>query len=298
MRNTKLIGTGVALVTPFDENCNIDFNSLKKIIEKSLNNGINYFVVLGTTAESVTLSLDEQDQILKFVIKIVNKRVPIVLGMGGNNTDYLLNRISKTNFSDITAILSVAPYYNKPTQEGLFQHYSKIAEKCPIDILLYNVPGRTSSNIEPETISKLANSYKNIVGVKEASGDIAQCMDIKQKVPKDFLLISGDDKMTFPIMMLGGHGVISVQAMVFPKIFSSMVKSTLDKNLKIAQDLHFTLLKSVDMFYIEGNPAGVKQGLCFLGLLSSNQLRLPLVKMSQKNSKLLNDLISETLRET
>jgi len=297
MRNTKLIGTGVALITPFDENCNIDFNSLKKIIEKSLNNGINYFVVLGTTAESVTLSLDEQDQILKFVIKIVNKRVPIVLGMGGNNTDYLLNRISKTNFSDITAILSVAPYYNKPTQEGLFQHYSKIAEKCPIDILLYNVPGRTSSNIEPETISKLANSYKNIVGVKEASGDIAQCMDIKQKVPKDFLLISGDDKMTFPIMMLGGHGVISVQAMVFPKIFSSMVKSALDKNLKIAQESHFTLLKSVDMFYVEGNPAGVKQGLHFLGLLSSNQLRLPLVRMSQKNSKLLNGLISETLRD-
>jgi len=297
MRNIKLTGTGVALVTPFDENYNIDFNSLEKIIENSLNNGINYFVVLGTTAESVTLSLDEQDEILKFVLKIVNKRVPIVLGMGGNNTNYLLKKISKTNFSEITAILSVAPYYNKPTQEGLFQHYSKIAEKCPIDILLYNVPGRTSSNIEPETISRLANSYKNIVGVKEASGDIAQCMDIKQKVPKDFLLISGDDKMTFPIMMLGGHGVISVQAMAFPLTFSSMVKSALDKNLKIAQDLHFILLKSVDMFYVEGNPTGIKQGLYFLGLLSSNQLRLPLIRMSQKNSKLLNALISETLRD-
>jgi len=297
MRNNKLIGTGVALVTPFDDNYNIDFNSLEKIIENSIKNGIKYFVVLGTTGESVTLSIDEQDEILNFVIKIVNGRKPIVLGLGGNNTNFILNRLEKINFNNITAILSVSPYYNKPSQEGLFQHYSEIAKKCPVDIILYNVPGRTSSNINPQTIEKLACTHKNIIGVKEASGDIAQCMEIKQKLPNDFLLISGDDKMTFPIMMLGGHGVISVQAMAFPKIFSSMVDFALKENIKMAQKLHFRLLKSVDMFYIEGNPSGIKQALYFLGLSFTNQLRPPLLKMSKKNSDLLNNLISETLQE-
>ena len=297
MRNNKLIGTGVALVTPFDDNYNIDFNSLEKIIENSIKNGINYFVVLGTTGESVTLSIDEQDEILNFVIKIVNGRKPIVLGLGGNNTNSILDRLEKINFNNITAILSVSPYYNKPSQEGLFQHYSEIAKKCPVDIILYNVPGRTSSNINPQTIEKLACTHKNIIGVKEASGDIAQCMEIKQKLPNDFLLISGDDKMTFPIMMLGGHGVISVQAMAFPKIFSSMVDFALKENIKMAQKLHFRLLKSVDMFYIEGNPSGIKQALYFLGLSFTNQLRPPLLKMSKKNSDLLNNLISETLQE-
>ena len=297
MKNNKLTGTGVALVTPFDNNFNIDFNSLEKIIEHCLKNGIDYFVVLGTTGESVTLSIYEQNKILEFVLKIVNQRVPIVLGLGGNNTSSLLSRIEEINFNDITAILSVSPYYNKPSQEGLYRHYSEIAKKCPVDIILYNVPGRTSSNIDPETIQKLAYDHKNIIGVKEASGDIVQCMEIKQKLPDDFLLISGDDKMTYPIMMLGGHGVISVQAMAFPKIFSSMINFSLNENIKMAQKCHFRLLKSVDMFYVEGNPTGIKQALYFLGLLSTNQLRLPLVKMSKENSILLNQLISNTLQE-
>ena len=297
MRNNKLIGTGVALVTPFDNQYNIDFISLEKIIENLITNGINYFVVLGTTAESATLSIDEQDEILDFVVKIVDSRIPIVLGLGGNDTNFLLNRMKQINFDNITAILSVSPYYNKPSQEGLFQHYSKLAEECPIDILLYNVPSRTSSNINPDTVQKLAISYKNIVGIKEASGDIAQCMEIKQKVPKDFLLISGDDKMTFPITTLGGHGVISVQAMAFPEIFSSMVSLALNKNIEKARELHFRLLNSVDMFYIEGNPAGIKQALYFLELCSTNELRLPLVKMTKKNASLLNNLILKTIQE-
>ena len=297
MRNNKLIGTGVALITPFDNDFNIDFNSLEKIIENCLENGIDYFVVLGTTGESITLSIDEQDRVLEFVLKIVKQRAPIVLGLGGNNTSLLLSRIEKINFNNIAAILSVSPYYNKPSQEGLYQHYSEIAKKCPVDVILYNVPGRTSSNIDPETIQKLAYNHKNIIGIKEASGDIVQCMEIKQKLPDDFLLISGDDKITFPIMMLGGHGVISVQGMAFPKIFSSMINFTLNENIKMAQKCHFRLLKSIDMFYIEGNPTGIKQALYFLGLSSTNQLRLPLVKMSKENSNLLNQLISNTIQE-
>ncbi len=297
MKNSKLIGTGVALVTPFDELNNIDYNSLNRLIEHSIKNGINYFVVLGTTGESVNLTNQEQNEIIDFVIKKVNKRVPIVLGLGGNNTSEIINKIDKINFDNIEAILSVSPYYNKPNQEGIFKHYSKIAEKCPVDIILYNVPGRTSSNIQPLTIKRLANTFSNIIGIKEASGDISQCMEIKKYLPNDFLIISGDDKMTLPIIMLGGHGVISVQGMVFPKIFSSMVEHCINENITEARKLHYKLLKSVDMFYIEGNPAGVKQGLYFLKIIETNRLRLPLIEMTIENSNILNNLINSTLQE-
>ena len=295
MKNNKFIGTGVALITPFDELNNVDYNSLNKLIENSIRNGVNYFVVLGTTAESTSLSIKEQNDIINFVIKIVNKRAPIVLGLGGNNTSKILERINEINFDEIAAILSVSPYYNKPTQEGIYKHYSKIAERSPVDIILYNVPGRTSSNIEPLTVKKLAEKYANIIGIKEASGDLCQSMQIKEYLPNDFLIISGDDKMTFPIIMLGGHGVISVQAMVFPEIFSLMVKHSLNKNIIEARKLHYKLLYSVDMFYIEGNPTGVKQGLFFLDIIKTNKLRLPLVEMSSKNSQVLNKLIKKTL---
>ena len=295
MKNNKFIGTGVALITPFDELNNVDDDSLNKLIENSIRNGVNYFVVLGTTAESTSLSIKEQNDIINFVIKIVNKRVPIVLGLGGNNTSKILERINEINFDEIAAILSVSPYYNKPTQEGIYKHYSKIAERSPVDIILYNVPGRTSSNIEPLTVKKLAEKYANIIGIKEASGDLCQSMQIKEYLPNDFLIISGDDKMTFPIIMLGGHGVISVQAMAFPEIFSLMVKHSLNKNIIEARKLHYKLLYSVDMFYIEGNPTGIKQGLFFLDIIKTNKLRLPLVEMSSKNSQILNKLIKKTL---
>ena len=259
MRNKKLIGTGVALVTPFKEDFSIDFDSLGNLINHLIDNGVDYMVVMGTTGESATLSLDEQQLIINYVKKIINNRVPIVVGMGGNNTNELVGRISSMDFSGIEAILSVSPYYNKPSQKGLLYHYSKISEASPVDIILYNVPSRTSLNINPETVVMLAEKHNNIIGIKEASGDIAQCMDLISSCPTDFMIISGDDKMTFPIMSLGGVGVISVQAMAIPAIFTQMVQALLDKNISLAQLHHYELLKSVDLFYIDGNPSGIKE---------------------------------------
>ena len=295
MRNNNLIGTGVALITPFNEDFSIDFTSLDNLINHLLNNHVDYFVVMGTTGESATLSLEEQDAILSHVKKIVDKRVPIVLGVGGNNTNQVLHRIKSIDFSGIEAVLCVCPYYNKPSQKGLLTHYSQIAENCPVDIILYNVPSRTALNIESSTIISLANKYPNIIGVKEASGDIAQCMDLINHAPRDFMIISGDDKMTFPIMSLGGVGVISVQAMALPSIFVKMVNLLLDNNNIEARNYHYQLLKTVDLFYIDGNPSGVKEALYSLGLCNSSQVRLPLIKMELENARLLRDLLHQTL---
>ena len=295
MRNNNLRGTGVALITPFNEDFSIDFDSLGNLINHLIENNIDYFVVMGTTGESATLSLNEQDEVLDYVKKIVNNRVPLVLGVGGNNTQQVLDRISGLDFSDIDAILSVCPYYNKPSQQGLFAHYASIAEKSPVDIILYNVPSRTSLNINTETVVSLAEKYPNIIGIKEASGDISQCMDLISQSPDDFMIISGDDKMTFPIMSLGGVGVISVQAMAFPSTFSTMVNLILNKDVYAAQQYHYNLLKSVDLFYIDGNPPGVKEALYFLKICNSNQVRLPLVKMNRDNANRLNILIQETI---
>tara|TARA_B100001250_G_scaffold375352_1_gene362863 strand:+ start:2928 stop:3827 length:900 start_codon:yes stop_codon:yes gene_type:complete len=296
MRNNNLIGTGVALVTPFKEDFSIDFNSLDKLIEHLINNGINYFVVMGTTGESATLSLEEQKAVLSHIKQTVNSRVPLVLGVGGNNTREVLDKMNDFDFSDIEAILSVCPYYNKPSQAGLFAHFSAIAEKAPVDVILYNVPSRTALNIHAETVVSLANKYPNIVAIKEASGDIAQCMDLIDKTPDDFMLISGDDKITFPIMSLGGVGVISVQAMAFPSIFSKMVDFSLKGDFELAKSCHYRLLKSVDMFYVDGNPSGVKEALYSINICASNQVRLPLVKMNSDNAQILRSLIKETIR--
>ena len=285
MRNNKLIGTGVALITPFNEDFTIDFDSLGNLIDYLILNHIDYFVVLGTTAETSNLSPEEQTLIIKYVTKHVNQRVPIVLGVGGNNTIDILNRISHLDLKGIEAVLSVVPYYNKPTQEGLLIHYSKIAEALPIDLILYNVPSRSSLNIDVSTVVELANKYNNIIGIKEASGDMSQCMSLISSCPNDFMVISGDDKMTFLMMLLGGVGVISVQAMCFPNLFSQMVNYIKSSDIQSAKKCHYNLLKSVDMFYIEGNPTGIKESLFYKGLIKSNQLRLPLLKMSTKNSK-------------
>ena len=295
MRNNNLYGTGVALITPFNEDFSIDFNSLEKIINNLIINNIDYLVVMGTTAESATLSEEEQESIISYVKKIVNHRIPIVIGVGGNDTSLVLNKMQSIDFSGIEAILSVCPYYNKPSQDGIFAHYSKIAEASPVDIILYNVPSRTSLNIDSQTVSKLARNYHNIVAIKEASGNIAQCMDLFSDCPSDFMIISGDDKMTFPIMTLGGVGVISVQAMALPSLFSKMVNFISNGDLNNAKDCHYKLLKSVDLFYIDGNPSGIKEALYSLGLCSSNQVRLPLVKMNRDNAKKLNYIIQQTL---
>ena len=295
MRNKKLIGTGVALVTPFKEDFSIDFDSLSNLINHLIDNGVDYMVVMGTTGESATLSLDEQQLIINYVKKIINNRVPIVVGIGGNNTTEVVGRIGSMDFSGIEAILSVSPYYNKPSQKGLLYHYSKISEASPVDIILYNVPSRTSLNINPETVVVLAEKHNNIIGIKEASGDIAQCMDLISNCPTDFMIISGDDKMTFPIMSLGGVGVISVQAMAMPTIFTQMVQALLEKNISLAQLHHYELLKSVDLFYIDGNPSGIKETLYDIGICHSNQVRPPLVKMNRDNADQLNYLVKETL---
>ena len=264
MRNNNLIGTGVALITPFNSDGSLDLVSLDKLIDYLLLNGINYFVVLGTTAESVNLSISEQDIIIGHIKKKVANRVPIVLGLGGNNTSEIIRRMDEINFEGIEAILSVSPYYNKPSQKGLLEHYNLIAHKSPVDILLYNVPSRTSSNIDNETIVSLAVENQNIIGVKEASGSVSKCMDLISTVPDDFMIISGDDKMTYPIMALGGVGVISVQGMAFPAVFSKMVNYALNNNFSDAKICHYQLLESVDMFYVDGNPSGIKEALFYM----------------------------------
>tara|TARA_B100000902_G_C27275451_1_gene898620 strand:+ start:500 stop:1381 length:882 start_codon:yes stop_codon:yes gene_type:complete len=284
MRNNKLIGTGVALITPFNEDCTIDFVSLKRLIIHLLSNKIDYFVVMGTTAEAATLSVKEQDEVIAFVLGVVNNKVPIVIGVGGNNTMEVVNRVKVLDLTNVEAILCVSPYYNKPSQEGLISHYEKIAEISPVDIIMYNVPSRTASNIGVETVVHLANKYSNIVAIKEASGNLAYCMDLINKCPDNFMIISGDDKMTLPIVMLGGVGVISVQAMALPLIFHSMVKFALGADIKNAIKYHYQLLNSVDLFYIDGNPSGIKQALFILGICNSNQVRLPLVKMKNQNA--------------
>ena len=291
MRNNNLIGTGVALITPFNNDGSLDLLSLDKLIDYLLTNGINYFVVLGTTAESVNLSKSEQDIIINHIKKKVDNQVPIVLGLGGNNTSEIIRRMDEINFEGIEAILSVSPYYNKPSQQGLFEHYDLIASKSPVDILLYNVPARTSSNIDNETIISLAVKHKNIIGVKEASGSISKCMNLISTAPDDFMIISGDDKMTYPIMTLGGVGVISVQGMAFPSVFSKMVNYALNNNFIDAKRCHYQLLESVDMFYVDGNPSGIKEALFYMGICRSNQVRLPLVKMKDSNAKKIHKFL-------
>lgn len=293
MRNKNLLGTGVALITPFNNDFSIDYDSLDNLIEYLIECGIDYFVLMGTTGEVATLTSEEQKHLLLHVKNTVNNRKPIVLGLGGNDTYKLINQISHIDFSGIEAILSVAPYYNKPSQQGLFKHYDLLASKSPVDIILYNVPSRTSVNIHPNTIVSLALKNSNIIGVKEASGDISQCMDLISKCPKDFLIISGDDKMTFPILSLGGVGVISVQAMAFPDIFSEMVRAALNNQFQKAKELHYELLQSVDLFYVDGNPSGIKEALYFKKICKSSQVRLPLSKMQKDNIHLLTRILKK-----
>lgn len=288
----KFSGTGVAIITPFKSDLSIDFVGLEKQIEHLIANGINYLVVLGTTGESVTQSESEKNELVKFIIEKVQNRIPIVLGVGGNNTQAVLDQIRKTDFDQIDAILSVAPYYNKPSQEGLYQHFKAIAETCPVDVILYNVPGRTGSNIKAETTLKLAHEFKNIVAVKEASGDFSQAMYIIKDKPEHFIVISGEDALTLPLMAIGVSGVISVVANAFPKEFSSMVQFALNNNFKEAEKIHYRLLEFIDYLFIDGNPAGIKAALEILGIIENN-LRLPLVKVCDKTYEKIDELIQK-----
>ncbi|MGB2458137.1 MAG: 4-hydroxy-tetrahydrodipicolinate synthase [Flavobacteriales bacterium] len=277
----KISGTGVALVTPFKSDLSIDFEALTSLVNHCVDGNIDFLVVMGTTGESVTLSLEEKNAVLDCVKKANNNRLPIVLGIGGNNTDYIIQSFSSYNLDGVDAILSVSPAYNKPTQEGIYQHFKAISKSSPLPIILYNVPGRTSSNMTAETTLRLAYDFDNIIAVKEASGDMEQIMEIIAKKPIDFKVLSGDDAITLPIILMGGDGVISVLGQALPKDFSSMVKYGLEGDLKASKELHYKILSFVEPLFAEGNPAGVKALLNLKGICKE-EVRLPLVKSSAK----------------
>lgn len=274
-------GTGVALVTPFNAAGEIDFDALKRLLEHT-SQGVDYFVVQGTTGESVTITSGEKAELLEFVKANNSKNLPIVYGIGGNNTAQVLSTITETDLEGVSGILSVSPYYNKPPQEGIYQHFSSIADASPVPVILYNVPGRTSSNIAAGTTLRLA-MHENIAGIKEASGDLVQCQIISRDKPADFQLISGDDMLTIPLMSIGGAGVISVLANAFPVIFNHIVQFFRDGDIKMAYEESFKLLEINPLMYAESNPVGVKEALKQLKICE-NYVRLPLVPASKELS--------------
>ncbi|MBS1932824.1 MAG: 4-hydroxy-tetrahydrodipicolinate synthase [Bacteroidetes bacterium] len=289
---TILRGTGVALVTPFKSNFQIDYDALGKVIDFIINDGVEYVVTLGTTGETPTLSKQEKLDIVKFTYDKVDSRVPVVVGIGGNNTSELLEDLEKFPLEKSVAVLSASPYYSKPSQEGLFQHYKTLAEASPKPILLYNVPGRTGRNINAATTLKLAHEVENIAGIKEASGDMAQCMQILRDRPADFLVVSGDDALAFPQIACGMDGVISVAANSFPKKFSEMVRTALKADNKSAKLLNDELIEGYELLFAENNPAGVKAAMAELGLIE-NIVRLPLVPLSAGLHAKLKEYLSK-----
>jgi 4-hydroxy-tetrahydrodipicolinate synthase len=284
----SFVGTGVALVTPFKKDYSVDVEALKRIVNFVIEGGVEYLVVLGTTAESATLSKEEKKLVVATVVEANAGRLPLVLGVGGNNTQEVVDELKTTDLSKFQAILSVSPYYNKPTQEGIYLHFKMVSEASPIPVILYNVPGRTASNMLPETVLRIARDCKNVIGVKEAAGDIVQAMKLIQHKPKDFLVISGDDMITLPMVLAGGSGVISVIGEGFPKEFSQMVRLGLQRKVDEAYALHYQLMESIDMIFEQGNPAGIKEIFKSLGL-SENTVRLPLVNVNEHLSKRLDD---------
>jgi 4-hydroxy-tetrahydrodipicolinate synthase len=274
-----LKGVGVALVTPFNEDLSVDFESLTRLIEYNIENGTNYLVVLGTTAEAATLSSDEKKQVVEHIIKVNNKRLPLVLGIGGNNTLEVKQQIEEADLSDFTAVLSVSPYYNKPNQEGLYQHYKMLASTGK-NIIIYNVPSRTGQNVEAETTLRLAKEFPNLFLIKEAAPNILQYFDILRKKPEGFNLVSGDDEFTLPVTLAGGAGVISVIGQGYPKEFSTMVQLAFDKKVDEAYEIHNKLVDITRLIFAEGNPCGIKAVLAEKGLIK-NYLRLPLVPASE-----------------
>lgn len=274
-----LKGVGVALVTPFNEDLSVDFESLTKLVEYNIENGTNYLVVLGTTAEAATLSAEEKKQVVEHIIKVNDKRLPLVLGIGGNNTLEVKKQIETTDLSAFEAVLSVSPYYNKPNQEGLYQHYKALASTGK-NIIIYNVPSRTGQNIEAETTLRLAKEFPNLFLIKEAAPNILQYFDILRKKPEGFNLVSGDDEFTLPVTLAGGNGVISVIAQAYPKEFSTMVQLAFDGKVKEAYDIHNKLVDITRLIFAEGNPCGIKVILTEKGIIK-NYLRLPLVHASE-----------------
>jgi 4-hydroxy-tetrahydrodipicolinate synthase len=290
----KFRGTGVAIVTPFKNDLSIDFAALGRVVNHVINGGVNYIVVLGTTGESVTLTKDEKKAIISYVIEVNAERIPLVVGIGGNNTQEVINLIRQSNLTGVDGILSVAPYYNKPNQRGLFQHFKAIANSCPVPVIMYNVPGRTCSNISSETCIELANECDNIVAIKEASGDIAQIMRIIKGKPDNFSVISGDDMMTIPIIACGGSGIISVLANAFPAVTSELVSNAMKSNYKSAREIQLRFLELTELLFIDGNPSGVKAMLSIMALCQNN-LRLPLVPVNKAIYTRIQKAIEEVI---
>ena len=274
-----LKGVGVALVTPFNENLSVDFDSLTKLINYNIDNGTDYLVVLGTTAEAATLNSEEKKAVIEHIIKINNKRIPLVLGIGGNDTMQVKHQIENADLSAFEAVLSVSPYYNKPNQDGLYQHYKMLASTGK-NIIIYNVPSRTGQNVEASTTLRLAKEFPNLIMIKEASPNISQYFDVLRQKPEHFNLVSGDDEFTLPTTLAGGNGVISVIGQAYPKEFSTMVKLAFERKVDEAYKIHNSLVEITRLIFSEGNPCGVKTILAEKGIIK-NYLRLPLVKASE-----------------
>ncbi|QVY65456.1 4-hydroxy-tetrahydrodipicolinate synthase [Polaribacter sp. Q13] len=284
----KFIGTGVALITPFKEDLSVDFDALVKLVNFNIENGTDYLVINGTTAESATITKEEKQEIINIIIKTNNKRVPLVLGVGGNNTTLVIEELQTRDFTGLDGILSVAPYYSKPTQEGFYQHFKAIAQATDLPIILYNVPGRTAKNMEPATTIRLANEFDNIVAIKEAGNNQQQYYTLLKDKPANFLIISGDDDMALGVALAGGSGVISVIGQAFPKQFSTMINHGLQGNNKDGYAIHYKMMDVIDYIFEENNPAGIKTVLQELGICK-NEVRLPLVKASAElQSKIAN----------
>lgn len=288
---TKFFGTGVALITPFNSDLSIDYNALKNIVNYNIENGTNYLVISGTTGESVTITKEEKKEIIATIVKVNKGRVPLVLGIGGNNTGAVIDEINSTDLKNIDAILSVSPYYSKPTQEGIYQHFKAISEASQLPIILYNVPGRTSSNMLPETTLRLAKDFKNIIAVKEAAGNVGQYLKLLKSKPEDFLVISGDDDLALGVVLAGGAGVISVIGQALPQQFSKMIQLGLEGKAKEAYKMHYKLMDIVGLIFEENNPAGIKAVFEALNLANDN-VRLPLVAASKLLKVKIKDALS------
>ncbi len=290
--NSKFLGTGVALVTPFKSDLSVDHDALAAIVNFNIENGVEYLVICGTTGESVTITKQEKKEIIATVSKANNGRVPMVLGIGGNNTAQVVEEIKTTNLSNIDAVLSVSPYYSKPSQEGIYQHFKAVAEASPIDVILYNVPGRTSRNVEVQTTLRLANDFKNVIGVKEAGNNVAQYLQLIKNKPEDFLIISGDDDLALGVVLAGGAGVISVIGQAFPKEFSEMIRLGLKGDAKSAYKLHYRLMDVIGYIFEENNPAGIKGVFEALGMCRDT-VRLPLVPASDQLKEKIKNFVNK-----
>lgn len=287
----QLLGTGVALVTPFKSDNKIDFDALERLVNFQIDNGIDYLVVLGTTGETSTLSKVEKEQVKNKIIEVNCGRLPLVIGIGGNDTQAIADELQTTDLSNFIAVLSVAPYYNKPSQKGIFEHFKVIAKASPLPIILYNVPPRTGINMNPETVFKLANAFENIIGIKEASGNFEQGLELIKNKPKEFMIISGEDNIALPLALAGGAGVISVIGQGLPKEFSQIIKLGLEGNSKEAFSLYYKLMSCINLIFAEGNPAGIKSLLSELHICESN-VRLPLVKVSDVLQQKISNFVA------